>query len=247
MRVPEQAVCCGLTWISTGQLDAAKHVARRTLEVLKPALRESIPVVVLEPSCAAVFRADLPELLHGDEDVHRLASLTRTLGEVLRERAPDWRPGGNNQAGSALVQPHCHQHAILGTGADVDALGTAGVDGELLDAGCCGLAGNFGFEKGHYDVSVACAEDKLMPAVRSAPPDKTIVADGFSCRTQISHLDRSRAPVHTAQVLAAALSASDAGSEHRPGGQRSKAGPAVAGLAAVGVLAAGWAAARRRQ
>ena len=249
VRVPEQAVCCGLTWISTGQLDAAKHVARRTLEVLKPALRESIPVVVLEPSCAAVFRADLPELMHGDEDVHRLASLTRTLGEVLRERAPDWRPGGTDQAGSALVQPHCHQHAILGTGADVDALGTAGVGGELLDAGCCGLAGNFGFEKGHYDVSVACAEDKLMPAVRSAPQDTTIVADGFSCRTQISHLDGSRAPVHTAQVLAAALPSSDAGAEQHRGGRRAIANavPALAGLAGVGLLTAGLAAVRRRQ
>ncbi|MDY6995787.1 MAG: FAD-binding and (Fe-S)-binding domain-containing protein [Actinomycetota bacterium] len=247
VRTPGRAVCCGLTWISTGQLDAAKYVARRTLEVLKPALRESIPVVVLEPSCAAVFRADLPELLDGDEDVHRLASLTRTLGEVLRELAPDWRAENVEEAASALVQPHCHQHAILGTGAEVEALRAAGTTGELLDAGCCGLAGNFGFEAGHYDVSIACAEDKLMPAVRSAPADKTIVADGFSCRTQIRHLDSVRTPMHTAQVLAAAL---DGASAPQPPGDDDARGPSRDGLTAAaffgaGVLAIGWAVWRR--
>ena len=212
VRVPMRSACCGLTWISTGQLDAAKVVLKRTLEVLQPALRESIPVVVLEPSCAAVFRSDLPELMHGDEDAHRLADLTRTLGEILTERAPDWHPGG--EATSAIVQPHCHQHAILGTGPETDILGTVGVDAELLDAGCCGLAGNFGFERGHYDVSVACAEDKLMPAVRAAEPGTLVVADGFSCRTQIKHLAQGHTPVHTAEVLAASLRATASPSQH---------------------------------
>lgn len=203
VRLPDRTACCGLTWISTGQLGVAERVLKRTLGVLEPVLRESIPVVVLEPSCAAVFRSDLPELLHGDQDAHRLADLTRTLGELLQERAPNWTPRKSDA--SAIVQPHCHQHAILGTADETSILERAGVHAELLDAGCCGLAGNFGFERGHYDVSVACAEEKLMPAVRSAAPGTLVVADGFSCRTQIAHLANGCTPLHTAQVLATGL------------------------------------------
>ncbi|WP_227999935.1 FAD-binding and (Fe-S)-binding domain-containing protein [Mycolicibacterium sp. P1-5] len=202
VRVPRRAVCCGLTWISTGQLGVARHMLQRTLGVLRPALRHSTPVVVLEPSCAAVFRSDLPELLHGDEDAHRLAKQTRTIGELLAERAPDWQPP--RQDIQAIMQPHCHQHAILGIGKDRRILERAGIDTEILDAGCCGLAGNFGFERGHYEVSVACAEDKLMPALRRADTATTVIADGFSCRTQISHLS-DRTPRHTAEVLAEGL------------------------------------------
>ncbi|OBA76149.1 dimethylmenaquinone methyltransferase [Mycobacterium sp. 1554424.7] len=204
--VPRRTVCCGLTWISTGQLKVAKRVLRRTLTALRPALRNSTPVVVLEPSCAAVFRSDLPELLFGDEDAHRLAKQTRTLGELLAERAPDWEPPRIDA--HAVVQQHCHQHAILGYGKDRQVLADAGVDVEVLDAGCCGLAGNFGFEKGHYDVSVACAEDKLMPALRDADADALVLADGFSCRTQIRALAADRQPLHVAQVLARALAES---------------------------------------
>lgn len=203
VQVPDRTVCCGLTWISTGQLGVAKRVLRRTLDKLRPALRSGTPVVVLEPSCAAVFRSDLPELLYGDEDAHRLSELTFTLGELLRQKAPDWTPP--QHACSAIMQPHCHQHAVLTTADDKDALSSAGVDVSVLDAGCCGLAGNFGFERGHYEVSVACAEDKLMPAVRAASPDTVVVADGFSCRTQIRHLSDRQHPQHTAQVLAAGL------------------------------------------
>lgn len=209
VEVPRAALCCGLTWISTGQLEVAKKVLQRTLRALAPALRSGTPVVVLEPSCAAVFRSDLPELLYGNEDAHRLAQQTRTIGEILRERAPEWRPSRRQQR--AIMQPHCHQHAILGVGKEHETLSVAGVDTTVLDAGCCGLAGNFGFERGHYDVSVACAEDKLMPALRSAEPDTTVIADGFSCRTQITHLARDRAPRHTAEVLAENLTIDDTG------------------------------------
>lgn len=203
VEVPRRTVCCGLTWISTGQLDVATRVLRCTLRILEPALRAGTPVVVLEPSCAAVFRSDLPELLYGDEDAHRLAGQTRTLGEVLAERAPDWQPP--KKPARAVMQPHCHQHAVLGVAEEHRALGRAGVDTEVLDAGCCGLAGNFGFERGHYDVSVACAEDKLLPALRSADSATAVIADGFSCRTQITHLAPERRPRHTAEVLAEAL------------------------------------------
>ncbi|WP_418001105.1 FAD-binding and (Fe-S)-binding domain-containing protein [Mycobacterium haemophilum] len=205
VEVPPRTVCCGLTWISTGQLRTAKRVLCRTLANLSPALRTGTPVVVLEPSCAAVFRSDLPELLYGDEDAHRLASQTYTLGELLARNAPDWEPP--RITADAVVQQHCHQHAVLGYTHERQLLSDAGVDAEILDAGCCGLAGNFGFEKGHYDVSVACAEDKLMPALRSADPDSLVLADGFSCRTQMRELATDRRPMHVAQVLAAALSA----------------------------------------
>ncbi|HWF30483.1 MAG TPA: FAD-linked oxidase C-terminal domain-containing protein [Mycobacterium sp.] len=209
VEVPHRTVCCGLTWISTGQLKIAKRVLRRTLTALRPALRTSTPVVVLEPSCAAVFRSDLPELLFGDEDAHRLAKQTYTLGELLARKAPDWEPP---QIGAhAVVQQHCHQHAILGYSDDKQLLVDAGVETDVLDAGCCGLAGNFGFENGHYDVSVACAEDKLMPAMRDADPDALVLADGFSCRTQIRELATDRKPMHLAQVIAAALSARESG------------------------------------
>lgn len=205
VEVPLRSVCCGLTWISTGQLRTAKRVLRRTLTTLSPALRTGTPVVALEPSCAAVFRSDLPELLYGDEDAHRLAKQTYTLGELLADKAPDWEPPRIDA--DAVVQQHCHQHAILGYGDDRQLLVEAGVNVDVLDAGCCGLAGNFGFEKGHYDVSVACAEDKLMPALRNADPAALVLADGFSCRTQIRDLAADRRPMHVAQVLADALAA----------------------------------------
>jgi Fe-S oxidoreductase len=205
VEVPRRTVCCGLTWISTGQLKVARRVLRRTLTALRPALRTSTPVVVLEPSCAAVFRSDLPELLFGDEDAHRLAKQTFTLGELLAHKAPDWEPP--RIAGQAVVQQHCHQHAILGYSDDRKLLVDAGLDADVLDAGCCGLAGNFGFETGHYDVSVACAEDKLLPALREAHPGALVLADGFSCRTQIRELATERKPMHVAQVIAAAIAA----------------------------------------
>lgn len=203
VEVPTRTVCCGLTWVSTGQLTVARAVLKRTLRTLRPALRTGTPIVVLEPSCAAVFRSDLVNLLHGDEDAHRLAEQTYTIGEVLRRHAPDWRMP--DHPGEVMVQPHCHQHAVLHYTKEKEVLEQGGVGVDVLDAGCCGLAGNFGFEKGHYEVSVACAEDQLLPAIRSADPNTVLVADGFSCRTQVEELMPGRHPVHTAQVMAAAV------------------------------------------
>ncbi|WP_216896631.1 FAD-binding and (Fe-S)-binding domain-containing protein [Nocardia alni] len=235
VEVPAAAVCCGLTWISTGQLDTAKRVLHRTLAVLAPALRAGTPVVVLEPSCAAVFRSDLPELLNGNEDAHRLAGQTFTLAEVLRSKAPQWQPPRLDA--TALVQPHCHQHAVLGDKPDRAILDSAGVRADVLDAGCCGLAGNFGFERGHYDVSVACAEDKLLPALRGADPGTLTLADGFSCRTQIRDLRPGSDPLHTAQVLAAAVRREQPGAstEDAPAGTRSARTVAAIGSVPVAV------------
>ncbi len=203
VQIPNRSVCCGLTWISTGQLPTAKRVLRRTLRILEPQLRAGTPIVVLEPSCAAVFRSDLPELLHEDEDAHRLAGQTRTLAELLAERAPDWRPPALPE--KVLAQPHCHHHAIMKYDRDRELLAGVCADVQVLDAGCCGLAGNFGFERGHYEVSVACAEDALVPAVRDRAPGTRVLADGFSCRTQLRHLLPSSEPRHSAELLAEAI------------------------------------------
>lgn len=203
VTVSRRSLCCGLTWISTGQLGVAKKVLGRTLRTLRPALRTGTPVVVLEPSCAAVFRSDATNLLNGNEDAHRLAEQTYTIGELLHRKAGEWNPP--RIGGRAVVQPHCHQHAVLHYSDEKAVLEDAGVDARVLDAGCCGLAGNFGFQRGHHDVSVACAEDKLLPALRDVDPETMVLADGFSCRTQIRDLIENRTPRHTASVLAEAL------------------------------------------
>ncbi|MFE0453460.1 FAD-binding and (Fe-S)-binding domain-containing protein [Streptomyces sp. NPDC058914] len=194
-------VCCGLTYVSTGQLDHARAVLRRTLDLMEPVLETDVPVVVLEPSCAAALRADLPELLHDDPRAARLAARVLTFAEALERHAPDWRPPRLNRP--AVGQTHCHQHAVLGDTADRRLREAAGLTGDL-SGGCCGLAGNFGFERGHFEVSAACAEEQLLPAVREAPADAVVLADGFSCRTQLEQLAGVRGR-HLAEVLAEAL------------------------------------------
>ncbi|CAM5549186.1 FAD-binding oxidoreductase OS=Streptomyces tendae OX=1932 GN=GUR47_26810 PE=4 SV=1 [Streptomyces tendae] len=194
-------VCCGLTYVSTGQLDRARTVMRRTLDLMAPVLETSAPVVVLEPSCAAALRTDLPELLHDDPRAARLAARVLTFAEVLERHAPDWTPPAVNRP--VTGQTHCHQHAVLGDAADRRLRESAGLTGGL-SGGCCGLAGNFGFEDGHYEVSAACAEDQLLPAVREAPDGAVVLADGFSCRTQLEQLAGVRGR-HLAEVLAEGL------------------------------------------
>ncbi|KXK63929.1 dimethylmenaquinone methyltransferase [Micromonospora rosaria] len=204
VRVPDAPVCCGLTWISTGQLGVAKRVLRRTVEVLRPHLRAGTRVVGLEPSCTAVFRSDAHELFPADDDVTRLREQTVTLAELLHDHSPGWQPP--HLDAHALIQTHCHHHAILGTAADQAVLAAAGVDAEFLDSGCCGLAGNFGFEQGHHEVSEACAERVLLPAVRDATETDVILADGFSCRTQVEQSAAAgRAAIHLAELLRGGL------------------------------------------
>ncbi|MFF0023407.1 FAD-binding and (Fe-S)-binding domain-containing protein [Streptomyces sp. NPDC005496] len=194
-------VCCGLTYVSTGQLDHARAVQRRTLDLMEPVLDAGLPVVVLEPSCAAALRTDLPELLHDDPRAARLATAVVTFAEALERHAPHWSPPRVDRP--AVGQTHCHQHAVLGDAAERRLREAAGLTGTLT-GGCCGLAGNFGFEKGHYEVSAACAEERLLPAVRSAPEDAVVLADGYSCRTQLDQLAGRRGR-HLAEVLADAL------------------------------------------
>jgi len=198
--LPEKRVCCGLTWISTGQLKTARRVLTRSLRVLAPHLAAGTPIIGLEPSCTAALRHDAPDLLAGNPLADQAARATRTFAEFLTEAG--WEPP--TVGGEALVQTHCHQHAVLGFAADRRLMAAAGIDATIPDSGCCGLAGNFGFERDHYEVSKAIGERVLLPAVRSLPEATAVLADGFSCRTQIAH-GTSRRAHHLAELLAAAL------------------------------------------
>jgi FAD/FMN-containing dehydrogenase/Fe-S oxidoreductase len=203
VELPPRAVCCGLTWVSTGQVGPARRVLRRSLRTIGPWLAAGVPVVGLEPSCTAALRTDAAELLPDDPLVPAVAGGVRTFAELLAEHADELRArcaGGSR----AMVQVHCHQHADLGFEADRTVLAALGVEADVLDSGCCGLAGNFGFERGHYAVSMAAAERVLLPAVRAAAPEVTVLADGFSCRTQLRQAT-TREPVHLAQLTAHAL------------------------------------------
>ncbi|MGW4335749.1 FAD-binding and (Fe-S)-binding domain-containing protein [Rhodococcus koreensis] len=204
VELPPRDVCCGLTWTSTGQVDIARKTLTRSLRTIEPWLAAGVPVVGLEPSCTAALKADGPELLPHDPLAALLSAGVRTFAEVLVEHVDELRRAAVGPRQRALVQVHCHQHAEIGTDADGAVMAALRVDAEVLDSGCCGLAGNFGFEKGHYEVSMACAERVLLPAVRAADPDVAVLADGFSCRTQLRHAG-TREPVHLAQVAATAL------------------------------------------
>ncbi|MCP2320393.1 FAD/FMN-containing dehydrogenase [Nocardia amikacinitolerans] len=197
VRIPRRRVCCGLTWISTGQLDGARAKLRATLAELDEHVRAGGIVVGLEPSCTATLRADLPELLADDPRAAPTAAAVRTLAEFLLDH-PDWQPPRRPNS-RVVVQPHCHQHSVVGFAADRRIL--AGTGARVTEiAGCCGLAGNFGMQKGHYDISVAVAGNGLLPALREAPDDAIFLADGFSCRTQSAQLT-GRPGLHLAQFL----------------------------------------------
>ncbi|MFL6141134.1 MAG: FAD-binding and (Fe-S)-binding domain-containing protein [Labedaea sp.] len=244
VAVPTGPLCCGLTWISTGQLDTAKTVLRRTVDTLRPWIEAGTLVVGLEPSCTAVFRSDATELLPEILDLQRLRSRFVTLAEALLHHAPDdWQPSTVDRA--AIVQKHCHHHAIMGFQTDIQVLRRAGIQPTVLDSGCCGLAGNFGFERGHYEVSMACAEQALLPAVRAADPETLVLADGFSCRTQIEQAGTGRRALHLAEALQLVTGPLPAGEEHAAGPRDPRSattgGRVLASAAAVlGLVLAGW-------
>ncbi|MCE7011080.1 FAD-binding protein [Kibdelosporangium philippinense] len=192
--VPPGTQCCGLTWLTTGQLGVARRVMARTVRALDAI--PDIPIVGLEPSCTAALHSDLPRVLD-TEAARRSASRVRTFAQLLIEA--DYEPPKLDAR--SMSQTHCHQHADTGSAADVELLRRAGVDNTELPASCCGLAGNFGFERGHYDVSVAAAEQVLLPRIRAARDDTLVLADGFSCRTQITQLT-NRSAHHLAELLA---------------------------------------------
>ncbi|MGH3506189.1 MAG: FAD-binding and (Fe-S)-binding domain-containing protein, partial [Nocardioidaceae bacterium] len=202
VALPSGQVCCGLTWMSTGQLATARRVLRRSLRVIAPHLAAARPIVGLEPSCAAMLAHDGPTLLPDDPLALAASRSVRTFAAAMGELRPEWRPP--QVGGAALVQVHCHQHAVLGGEPDLALLRAAGIRPVAPDTGCCGLAGNFGFEPGHVEVSKAAGERVLLPAVRAASQDTAILADGFSCRTQIEQ-GTGRRSSHLAELLADAL------------------------------------------
>ena len=202
VTMPSRPVCCGLTWLSTGQLDIARARVRHTLRELAPHVRDGGLVVGLEPSCTTVLRSDAAELMPDDLDARRVRDHTVTLAELLTEHTAGWTPPVAPAGARALAQVHCHQHAVLGWDADRDLLERTGIEAERLESGCCGLAGNFGFTAGHGEVSAACAEQVLLPRLRTAGPETVVLADGFSCRTQIHELDSGgHEAIHLAQLL----------------------------------------------
>jgi Fe-S oxidoreductase len=200
LLVTAEPVCCGLTWISTGQLDAARRRVLATVDALLPHVRGGALVVGLEPSCTGVLRSDAAELAGEDRltDVREVAAATRTLAELLAA-TPGWTPPDLSGT-AAVAQPHCHHHAVMGWSADAALLAAAGVTVDRV-GGCCGLAGNWGVERGHHEVSVAIAEHQLLPTVRGAGDRDVVLADGFSCRTQLADL-ADRPGEHLAQLLA---------------------------------------------
>ncbi|GGU55718.1 FAD-binding and (Fe-S)-binding domain-containing protein [Kitasatospora aureofaciens] len=204
VRLPEGPVCCGLTWYSTGQLGTARRALRRSLGALAATgVPADTPVVGLDPSCTATLREDLPRLLGADG--RPPSERTRTFAEFIDEHAPD-APLPHVRL-DAVTQTHCHQHAVLGSAADRRVEARLGLHNRVLDSGCCGLAGNFGFERGHFEVSEAIAERVLLPEVRAAGPDTVVLADGFSCRTQIAQLADGRRALHLAELIARELRA----------------------------------------
>jgi Fe-S oxidoreductase len=197
--IPERA-CCALTWVTTGQLDQARRILGDAITTLHPYVTSGVPVVGLEPSCLASLRSDAPELVD-DPRAAEVAAGMSTLAELLSSRlaAGTWTPPDLTGT-EVVVQPHCHQASVLGFAADLAVLEAAGARVNKL-GGCCGLAGNFGMEEGHYETSVAVAEHTLLPAVREAGPDAVILADGMSCRVQLADLAGVRA-LHLAELLA---------------------------------------------
>ncbi len=208
--LPEGHVCCGRPLYDYGFLDLARLYLQRCLDTLSVELAAGTAIVGLEPSCVAVFKDELTKLMPEDVRAARLAASTYHFADFLlrNEVKPPKREG------RALLWGHCHQKATGGIDADQELLRTAGMEVETVRGGCCGLAGSWGFESGHYDVSVACGEHALLPMVRDSKADVKIVANGFSCRTQIEQ-ETGRTAVHIAQALVPSARRPRAGARHR--------------------------------
>lgn len=236
VEIPQGNLCCGRPLFDYGLLDDAKANLRKILAALSPQITAGTPMVCLEPSCASVFHDEMTNLFPGDEDGQRLRAQTMLLDEFLEK--VNYRPPTLKR--KALIHGHCHQKAMWGMSAEKKILSKMGVDAELLDSGCCGLAGSFGYEADHYDVSMKIGERVLLPKVRGAERDTLIVSDGFSCREQIKH-GTQRQGMHLAEVIQMAL--------HQPLKpskkyietewiQREPSYPVLTAAAGVGLLAA---------
>jgi Fe-S oxidoreductase len=209
VRLPDRPLCCGRPLYDYGMLTLARKYLRRILDALGPDIDAGVPLVGIEPSCLAVFRDELTNLYPSDPRARRLAAQSLTLAEFLNTRAENWTPPRLER--DALVQTHCHQHAVMGFEADKKLMAAMGLRVRMADPGCCGMAGSFGYEAGEkYEVSMAAGERALLPAVREAPERTLIVADGFSCRSQI-RAGSPREGLHLAELLAMAIREGQAG------------------------------------
>ncbi len=214
VRIPEPVLCCGRALYDYGMLDTARGLLEDVLRELREPIRAGIPLVGMEPSCVAVFRDELGALFPHDQDAYRLRSQSYTLGEFLEKRPGGFTPP--SLSGPALYHGHCHHKSIMGTGPERRILDRMGLQVDAPETGCCGMAGSFGFEKEKYGISMKVGERVLLPAVRDAGPGTLIIADGFSCRTQVEQATQQR-PLHLAQVLCRAWEARE--THERNGGK----------------------------
>ncbi|MBW4027774.1 MAG: FAD-binding oxidoreductase [Acidobacteria bacterium] len=200
VETPHQHLCCGRPLYDFGFLKQARSYLERVMRTLAPQIDSGMPIIFLEPSCASVFRDELLNFFPADERAQRLSRSTSLLSDFLVERAPHYRPP-QREGAHILLHGHCHHKSVLKMNAEVDLLRATGAEVEVLDSGCCGMAGPFGFEKEKFTVSQTLAERVLLPAVRSASAETLIVTDGFSCREQIAQ-NSSRRAVHFAEIIA---------------------------------------------
>jgi Fe-S oxidoreductase len=202
VMIPSRSLCCGRPLYDYGFLVQAKDLLRGILDELRPHLERGTPIVVLEPSCLAVFRDELVNLFPDDRDAQRLSRQSFLLADFLGTQVPGYKPP--RLARRVMVHGHCHHKAIATMDAEEALVRQMTDEVEMLDSGCCGMAGSFGFEANHYDISMQVGDLVLLPAVRKASAHTLIVADGFSCREQIEQGTGRRA-VHVAQALQAAI------------------------------------------
>jgi Fe-S oxidoreductase len=202
VQLPKANLCCGRPLYDYGLLGRAKSLLRRILDVLATEIAGGVPIVVLEPSCAAVFRDELLNLLPHDERARKLSQQTFLLSEFLEKKAQHFALP--KLARKALLHGHCHHKSIMKMTDEEAVLKKMEVDFHAPAPGCCGMAGSFGFEKEKYEVSLAIGELELLPAVRKTSPDTLIIADGFSCREQIYQC-AGRKTLHLSEVIQMAL------------------------------------------
>jgi Fe-S oxidoreductase len=200
VQIPPKHICCGRPLYDFGFLDAARNYLVRILDAFEPQILAGIPVVMLEPSCASVFQDELVNFFPKDDRAIKLSRQTVMLSEVMVRSGPEWRPPQLN-ARRIVVHGHCHQKALMTMNDEMSLLQATGAEVEMLDSGCCGMAGPFGFEKDKFAVSQTLAERVLLPAIRAAADNTILVSNGFSCREQIKQ-NTSRKAVHLAEVLA---------------------------------------------
>ena len=198
VEVLNQHLCCGRPLYDYGFLDMAKSYLRRSLSALRPYVSAKTPMVVLEPSCCSVFRDELHNLFPDSSEARQVAENTFTLAEFLEKKLPAYQPPKIDRR--AIVQGHCHHKAVMRLKEEKSLMKKMQLDHHVLESGCCGMAGAFGFEKDKYQVSIACGERSLLPEVRKAPISSIIVADGFSCKEQIAQ-ETNRHALHLAEVL----------------------------------------------